>query len=382
MQRFRSILVLLLSLPLVGCFDEPIREHFHVTVRGAGPVVVTVVQEVADPDRAHQNPQLADRMEESRATIEDDLDPWSRRFALLQPLAEHQSVERIAGKLRRSVHSAVLPSFDDVVRMMEADGLTGGLSVSGGVAELGLFPTGGSRATFVQRQEVRRLLTEWSATLAVYFESVIDLYDHLGRRPDRAVPCFAHIFDKHEEVPESGPLDPNEEELVKRVKASVDDVVLALLVADDSEYSLNELTRLVYDPFPARLTFAVQGRVLQTEGLVPEAGFFERPAVDAWNALRSLDGRWMAPDLVTTLASPAPEDQQPDSDPIAFASLPRYSAEPPTPAEVESALLGELVPEDVLTLRWRTPPDAESEPAEGSDSWLSIMKTAEAVVLD
>ncbi len=375
MPRFRSLATVLLCLPLFACFEDPVREHLHVTLRGAGPVIVTVVQQVGDPDLAKNNAELADRLEESRSAIESNLDPWSNRFAQLQPLAEHQSVEHVDGLLRRSIHSAVLSSFDDVVRMVEADGLTGNLAVAGGIAELSLFPTGGSRATYTQRQEVERQMTEWSEALATYFAAAIEFYSHLDGRPDRAVPCFAQIFDTHEGVPGSGPLEPEEEDLIKRVKDSVDDVVLALLVDDDSSFSFNELTRLVYDPFPARLTMAVEGQILQSEGWISESRFFERPAVDAWNALKSLEGRWLSPDIVTALASPVSEDQQPDTDPVVFASLPRYSGGAPTSGEIESALLSALVPDDVLTLRWRPARPLEEEAFE---DLLSLMAEAEA----
>ncbi len=382
MRRYRIALITVLCLPLFGCFEEAVREHVHLTLRGAGPVIVTVVQEVADPRLAEGNQELADRMEESRTTIESNLDPWSRRFALQQPLAEHRSTQWVEGNLRRSVHSAVLASFDEVVEMMEADGLTGSLAVAGGVAEVSFFTTGGSRATYTQRQEAERLLVEWSDTLAEYFESVIDLYAYLESRPDRAVPCFAHIFDTHDGVAASGPLEAEEEELVGRVKDALDAVVLALVVPEGESFSMNELTRLVYDPFPARLTVSVDGRVLQSDGWIADSGFFERPAVDAWNALVSLEGRWLSPDLVTALASPAPEDLQPDPDPVEFAARPRFVAAAPTSAEVESALLSALVPADERTLRWRPVATARDDSDAASESWLPLMAAAEASIAD
>ena len=85
MPKYRSLVVLLLSLPLFACFEEPVREHLHLTLFGAGPAIATVVQAVADPDAAQGNPVLAERLEESRSTIEANLDPWSRRFSLLEP---------------------------------------------------------------------------------------------------------------------------------------------------------------------------------------------------------------------------------------------------------------------------------------------------------
>jgi hypothetical protein len=382
MRHWTSIVVAALCLPLAGCFEEPVREHLHLTLHGTGPVIVTVVQEVADPELAQNNRALTDRMEASRDAIEGGLDPWSRRFAQLSPLAERQSVERVEGRLRRAVHSAVLASFDDAVRIVEADGLTGSLALVGDASELALYPTGGSRATYAQRQDVERRLAAWSVSLADYLEAAIELYTYLDGRPDRALPCLAHIFDKHDGAAATGPLVAHEEALVRRVKESMDGVVEALVVDSGEAYSLNELARLVYDPFPAKLTIAVKGRILGAEGLNEEPGHFERPPVDAWTALRSLEGRWIAPDLVTALASPAPEDRQPDPDPVVFAALQRSFASAPTPDEVASALLSELVPVPVSALRWAPPATPAGDPAGGSEAWLSRLAEAEASVPD
>lgn len=380
MRHCRAALIALLCLPLTACFEEPVREHVHLTIRNDDPVIITVVQEVASSDVARGNLELAYRLDESRDTIEQNLDPWSLRFILLEPLAERMSIERLEGELRRSIHSAVVPTFDDAVRLLEADGLTGSLTRVGGSAEIQLFPTGGSRATYLQRQDAEQRLDEWSEILTTYIETVADLYDHLDERPERAVPCFAHIFDKHEGLGVTGPLDEVEEELVTRAKTAMEEVAFALLVPDNDAFSLNELTRLVYDPFPARLTVAVEGQVLSVEGWIEEGGFFERPAVDAWNALRSLEGRWISPDLVTAVAAPVSEDLQPDPDVLVFASLPRHFSSPPTSGEVEAAIQAALVPESQLVLRWRGPPRTEREFAELPSEWLDAMAAAEAKV--
>lgn len=382
MRQVRAILIAVLCLPLTACFEEPILEHLHLTIRGDGAVIATVVQEVASSERGQDNQELADRLEESRETLAQNLDPWSQRFANLDPLAEHQSVERIDGELRRSIRSAVLASFDEVVRLVEADGLTGNLVDAGGVAELNLFPTGGSRATYFQRQDADRRMREWSAQLADYFNAAVDLYTYLDRQPERAVPCLAHIFDKHEGMGVTGPLEPIEEELVVRVKESMEEVSFALVVPDGEAFSLNELARLVYDPFPARLTVAVEANVLSATGFVTGTGFFERPAIDFWNALRSLEGRWISPDLVTAAAAPAPDDQQPDPDVLFLASQLRRYSDPPTSGEVESAILAEMVPEELLQLRWRTPPRSEGELDLPSENWIEVMAAAEASVPD
>jgi hypothetical protein len=376
----RPLLAACCCLAHAGCFEEPVREHLHLSLLGPATIVVTVVQEVAEPELAQGNPALTRRMDEARFAIESGFDTWGQRFVLLHPLAEHRSVERVGGHLRRSVRSAAFASFDEPARLLEADGLSGGLVVAHGIAELQLFPTGGTRATAVQRQELERTLGTWSEALAGYFAAAIELYEHLGRRPDRAAPCFAHVFGTHAEA--AGALAADEEPLVQRVTEAVERVAEALLIPDGEAYSLNELSRLVHDPFPARLTLAAQGRVLASEGLVEVGGALERPEIDAWHALRSLEGRWLAPDLVTALASPATADRQPEPDPVAFAALPRFIGSPPSPAEVESALLSELADVRVVSLRWRPPPADGDSPGTGGEAWLPILAAAESSVPD
>lgn len=378
MRQAQIALITVLCLPLVACFEEPVTEHLHLTFHGDGTVIATVVQEIAPSDRSPENRALADRIEESREALEYNLDPWSQRFANLEPLAEHQSIERVEGELRRWIHSAVFGSFDIFLPLVEADGLTGNLAGDDRAVELSLLPTGGSRATYSQRQEVERRLGEWSDQLAEYLGAVHDLYDYLDRRPDRAVHCFAHVLDLHEGLGETGPLSPTEEELVTQVKESMEWVAAAILVADDQAFSLNELSRLVYDPFPTRLTVAVDAEVLSAVGFIDRGGIFERPPVDAWNALRSLEGRWISPDLVTAVAAPAPDDQQPEPDVLMLASTPRYFSSAPTSAEVETAIFGELVPEDMLQLRWSAPDRRQDDLDRESSAWLDAMAAAEA----
>jgi hypothetical protein len=382
MRRIKVILIALLCLPLIACFEDPVQEHLHVTIRADRTVVVTVVQEVASSNRGSDNPELADRLDESRDSIAHGYDRWSQRFSNLHPLAEHQSLETVEGEVRRSVRSAVFASFEEVVSLIEADGLTGSLTESNRSTELQLLPTGGSRATYLQRQEAERLLEEWSRHLADYFAATSELYSYLDRQPERTVPCLAHVFDIHEGLGATGPLTPTEENLVDRTKETMEEVAMALLVDDDEAFSLNELSRLVYDPFPARLTVAVQQEVVDSIGFVHGSDHFERPAVDVWNALRSLEGRWIAPDLVTAAAAPAPDHLQPEPDIPSLSSQRRFYSTPPTSAEVESAILAALVPEEHLVLRFRSSPETEIEPDLPSQRWLTAIAEAESSIPD
>lgn len=382
MRRFTIPLILALCLPLAGCYEEPVGEHVHLWLTGPGLTVVTVVQEVAEPDRAQSNQELADRLESSREEIDSGLDRWSRRLDLIDLASERLSVERIDGGLRRSVHTAATSSFEEIMPLLEADGLTGNIVAAGGDSELTLFPTGGSRATGVQRQAAERRLSQWSAVVSDYFEALIDLYEYLDGRPDRTVPCFAHIFDDHDGHGETGPLTDLEGEMVIAVKTTMEDVANALTEPKNEAFSLNSLTRLVYDPFPARLTVVVNGGVLESEGFIEAGGFFERRPVDAWSAFSSLVGRWVTPDLVTLAFAPVSAEELPDVDLEQLVRRHRRYGSPPTASEVESALLAELVPDELLRIRWRPRSDSSPDFSGDEPNWTAVMTEAEASVPD
>jgi hypothetical protein len=382
MRRLTACCIAVLCLPLVGCYEEPVSEHVHLWLTGSGLTVVTVTQDVAEPDWAQDNTTLSDRLESSREEINSGLDRWSQRFNLIDKAAERLSIERVHDGLRQSIHTAVTLSFDDVMPMLEADGLTGGVVSAGGEAELSLYPTGGSRATSLQRQNAERLLSGWSSQVADYFKALIELYRYLETRPDRSLPCLAHIFDDHEGHGETGPLTDPEGELVSAVKSSMEEVADALIVPPDQAYSLNSLTRLVYDPFPARLTVVVRGEVRESEGFVETGDLFERQPVDAWNALRSLAGRWASPDLVTLAVAPVPEEELPEIDIEQLASQPRRYGSPPAAFEVESSLMIGLAPEELLRIRWRPVRSSPRESADDEPNWTALMTAAEASIPD
>jgi hypothetical protein len=358
MRSLLSISVALSCLATAGCFEEPVREHVHITMIGGGAAVLTTVQDVAAPWQAGSNPELAGRLDDARSELGSGWDRWRPLYDELRPVAERYSIELVDQLVRRATYGAVVPFFAPVGRFLGAEGLSASFSQNGSVAEIQLYPSGGSRATWRQRQEVEAELDLWAATVADYLHHAVALYAYLEGRPDRAAPCLAHVVDVHE--PDFGSLTDHEQRLVTDLKPAMEAVADILLVPEDRAFSLNELSRLAFDPFPARLTISVDGPVLQTEGLLVDDGHLERPRVDLWSALIALDGRWLSPDLVTAMVAPAPEDRQPEVQPELFASRPRRFGRPPEAGEVAEALRSRLIPPDMHVVRWR--PVAMSAP--------------------
>lgn len=368
MRAIRVAVTAIACVAAVACFEEPVREHLHLTLIGDLGVVVTTVQDVAGPEVAESNPQLAARLDERRAAIERGWDRWRPLYDELRPVVERTTLEKVDGVARRALYSAAVTDFDSVARMLASQGLDAILDHEpiddhSSEHELRLYPVGSPPATLNERAEVERRLDEWAVTVADYLADAAALYEHFERRPDRAVPCLSHLFGYG---PDPAPLDKGEEELVARLKDRIQAVAGVLQVDSGEAYTLNELSRLAFDPFPARLTVAVRGTPVEVEGFVEGDGFLERPAVDLWRALASLEGRWLSPDLVTAMIAPVPEDRQPEPVPEDFATIARRWTEAPTPSEVAAALRAELIPPELHRVRWRSTA-AEIADLEGGD---------------
>jgi hypothetical protein len=352
MVNRRLLLTLAMVVSLIGCFEDPVREHVHLSFIGGNAVVVSTVLDVAEPDVAGSNPELAGRLDEARSEIEGGWDRWLPLYGQLEPVAERYSIEKVDGLARRALYSAVVPRFEPVERFLGSEGISATLAGQGPLRELQLYPTGGTRATWRQQEEVDRRIDEWSEAVADYLAAGIALYDYLERHPNRAVSCFSHVFDQH--GPESGPLSDHEAELVEQIDHTTLAVAKILTVESGEAHSINELSRLVFDPFPTRLTLSVDGPVLSSDGFVTADGIVERPAVDLWRAMTNLEGRWLLPDLVTAMVSPAPEDQQPETDAAEFARKTRRFGAPPAGFEVADSLRSDLVPPTSHVVRWRS----------------------------
>ena len=182
---------------------------------------------------------------------------------------------------------------------------------------------------------------------------------------------------------QTGPLTDLEGDMVTSVKTSMENVADALAVPKDEAFSLNSLTRLVYDPFPARLTVVVKGGGARERRFVESGGVFERPPVDAWSALESLVDRWVAPDLVTAAFAPVAGGR-------AARSRPRTADATPSPLWIATRRLrgrrgsvgragarGNAANPVALRCPRQAPEFGDAEP-----NWSAVMTGAEASVPD
>lgn len=363
-------LALLLGLALAAqsCLDPPVRESVDLRFFANGAVIVTSTVEV--DDRADGgNPALKRRIAETRQALLDGTDPWSRRFAALEPAAERFEWEKRLGEVTQAVHRAALADPAELDRFFADAPLTLSWTVRDGVAELAIVPGPAGRASRRERKLVEEALGGWSAAVARYLAATGRLYAYLDERPDRAEACFGKLFS--ELLPEGAAvpelLPGRESELAEALSAAMAEAIEPLRVADGADASLDELSHRVYDPFPARLTVRPPGPALEVEGFASgnegedRALTAEGPGL--WTALEGLEGTWIAPDPALVYVRQAKLDANGKStfDLGGLARQTRRAAEAPKPEEVRKAIEERLEPEPRYRVTFRVDPEAEEE---------------------
>src|SRR6185295_12284419 len=288
---------------------------------------------------------------ETRRAILDGSDDWSRRFAALEPAAEKVEQESRLGVLTRAVHRAVLAEPGELAPFFGDTPLAVSYTIREGVAELSIAPGQASRATRGQRQKIDRSLDEWSEGAARYLAAGGALWTYLDAHPERARACFGALFSDvlAEGTPPPPPLAPGREtELVEALDKASDGVVAALLVPDGEAFSLDELSRLAFDPFPAPLTVRLPGAPLEVEGFVRVEDALAARGPGLWAAFESFEGRWLAPDpalasVAASRASAQPKGKGMDLD--AFLARARtWASVAPSADEIRNALAESLRP--------------------------------------
>lgn len=367
-RRLAPALALLL---LAGCFDPPVRESVRLRFFANGAVAVTDTVELDLLKEGESNPALERRMSDLRRELLDGLDPWARRFESIEPVAERLSWEKRFGALA-SARRSVLIAEPEALRDLFGDtSVSASYSIAeDGTAELILVPGVPAQATRRQRKDMEKAVEEWSGHVAEYLAATGDLYAWLEDNPGRARACFRELFSEMVEETAEGELELSAEERkrVQRVGDAMEKVFDVLLIPKGQDRSLDELSHLVYDPFPAPLSILLPGEALEVEGF-QESGDEEKVwTVDSpglWTALRSLEERWIAPDPVMIYVAHR-QDGALDLDEL--VETPRRSARPlPDSLEVRRAIEEKLKPSSpVYRAVWQALPPAEADGEEFS----------------
>jgi hypothetical protein len=330
-----------------------------------GAVGVEVVSRVQLNRGEYENGPAAERIVRWERQILDRTDASTRRIESLEPDDDEEIVRREKGAVFQAERTARIADPAQLGRLFAGSAVSARYAEDprGRWREFSLaVPEGGEARTPEERRVLRELET-WAGAVARLLRAEHALYAYLASNPSRAVPCLARAADEGEDSDLVG----DEVALASAVADATGEVLAALQAPQDREDTLDERIQRVFDPFPTELSVVVPGRVVEREGFAdgPD-GALAVTRLGAWAAFRSIEGRWVAPDLVVE------QWRQKDGrklDLEAFAPRIRVvSKTPPTDAEVFDAFRRALRPVTVYRVRWEpespaTPPQPEP-PAE------------------
>ena len=346
-------------LTLAGCFEEPVSRRLTLCFVGRDAVLVSVVTTLAPGGAAEDNPALQRRLAEERRALEEGRDEWRSRFAALEApggrlVLEEEDGEIVAAERRALADPEKLGAF------LADTGIAASFTVREDEAELQLVPGPSSRATLEQRKRVAEALDDWAHAIAGYLAAGARLWRYLDEHPDRARPCLADMMStvvRDGARSQAGEPTDDEKALVVRVEEARDAVLAVLAVPEGEAETLDGLSRLVYDPFPARVTVVLPAPPLDVEGFAVRGATLEVGGLGLWAALERLEGRWLAPDplLQYLRAVRGPEPESFDLE--AFVGTPRHAAAPtPDAISVRRAIEERLRPAPVYRAVWTLPP--------------------------
>ncbi|MHB0970501.1 MAG: hypothetical protein ACYC7A_08535 [Thermoanaerobaculia bacterium] len=343
--------LLLATLLTVGC-DETIRETLELEPRDDGVWDVTL--DVAIDSVDESDARLQGRIDDYARELVDGRDEWNHRFGQLSAARESVTWERRHGQVvayRRSAETTAenLPLFfgDLPLTVLQNTGP--------GWSELTIVPADSRRATRAQRRELEDALDEWARASAEYLAATRDLYLYLDRQPERAEVTVGTVFGDFLDAESRDRLGELSEEEVALAGRLHDAITEALAVSDAGIAQgpvLDELSRLVYDPFPAELRVRLPKGAIEAEGFVKrsdEVWAAERHALS--EVLLSLEKRWVEPELLAAWLD-ASEEGAPPFELAQLAAAPRRSQAGVSAADVRAAIEEKLRPPAAYRIRW------------------------------
>jgi hypothetical protein len=370
--RHRLILAILATASSLACFEPPVTERLEVRFLPGESVMVRVSVRIASPDEFKSSPLAQKRIEAARRDALEGNDPWTRRLESLEPEAQRTLLDRTQGEISRVEQRVILSDAAKLQRFFSDSLVRATVTRKPAETEFSLIPEPGTRATRQQQEEMRRGMNGWAVALSRYLEAGRKLYAYLEDRPERARACFGSIFRDFlpdEERERLADLSYEDESFVEPFKKELEEVLSLFEVPEDSPYSEEELSRLVFDPFPAAFTVRVPGPVLEVEGFAKAGpGGLTVPGLSLWEAFRSVQDRWISPSPVAEYFEQA-RMSKPSFDLEGFVARRRAFSPAPSSREVLEALEKPLKAAPVYRVRWSTR-DLPEAP-EFVDSWDS-----------
>jgi len=364
-----AVLAILAITSSLACFEPPVTESLEVRFLPGEGAMVRVRVNIASLEEFKKSPLAQKRIEAARRDVLEGNDSWTRQLESLEPEAQRTLLDRTQGQISRLEQRVIVADAARLQRFFSESLLQARVTRKEDETEFALIPGPGTRATRQQQEEMRRGMEKWAVALSRYLDAGGKLYSYLAHRPDRARACFGSVFKDFLTDEERGglaELSSEEQSLVEPFKQELEEVLTLFDVPVDSSHSEEELSRLVFDPFPAPLTVRVPGPVLEIEGFDQGSpGVLTVHGLSLWEALRSVQDRWISPSPVVTYYEQA-RMPRPSFDFEGFLARRRAASPAPSPREVLEALEKPLKAAPAYRVRWSTKDLPELQEFEGS----------------
>ncbi|MFN7943480.1 MAG: hypothetical protein U0X73_17945 [Thermoanaerobaculia bacterium] len=359
--------ICLLAALAGGCFEPPVIEVLVFEFTDDGRARAELEIALAAPDD-FEGAATRRRIEaQAQALLAGD-EPWLDDFARLEPQADGLEWQKNRGRLGSFKRWADLDDPAGFAELFAGDAATWNYSRSGRQAVLELVPTRGSRATRRIRERVERAVAAWAADYAAYVAAARALDAYAAERPDRARAVWCAAF------------APACESRGERLSAEEDRLALALgdkmgelaRIFDPMPpdgFSIDELVRLVFHPFRARIGVTLPVDADEAIGFERgDEGEYSIPELSLDAALAGLAGRWLEPDPLSSWVEQVRRagGSEMDVSPLATGTLARGD-EAPTADEVRAELGTRLRPAPSYRLAWTLPRDPDSDGGEGGE---------------
>jgi hypothetical protein len=356
---------LLLTALSLACFrvGPVVQHHLEILFHADGAFEIGVTTRISADAYESNSEAVRRRVTRVAEAILRGDDIWSQAIRALQPQRERRVQELSEGRLIEAFRQALVEQPERFGVLFEAIPVRAYLEREEDLMTLDLVPTGGNRATARQERRVLEHLDRFSRGVATHVRDAAALYAYLEENPERTRPVLIEMFGLEiEEDGESGEVTEEETRLLKQIEEGASIPLEILEFEEEEAYTLDELSQLVFNPFPASIEIEISGSIEEMTGFRSGAdGRAVLPAIGFWNAFVELEARWVSPlPLVAHIeAVRRSEDAGVELDDADF--LEAFLARPPVvrgipgPEEVREALEEALGPEDLYRLGWRLP---------------------------
>ena len=345
-------LVLAAVILFTACLEPVVEESLNLAFDETGALTITATTNMIRRETPDDHP-VSERLRELRDAAQRGDDFWGRQFGTMS--AEHERVifdytEEVLVGVTRSLS---LKETAEVENLFRAFGVGTFVTRDRNLLTFEVYPADATRATEEQRRIARRETQTTSEAFVAYLDAARRLYEYLERHPDRARPLLERLFETSEIE-----IDENEWAIIASVGESMNAITAIFEIHESQPYTLDELSRLVFNPFPAETTIQIQGRVRDVvgfEALGPN--HYKVPTIGLWGALASFEGEWLSPDLLVVDVNLKMKGDKTGNAAAVERLLGQARHYEPTPraSEILRELEKRLAPASVYRLQWELP---------------------------